>query len=103
MSKRDDKPDGFWHEDGQHGVPRGWAKGRPGKAPRGRKDGGSPRGGFGRSLFRAGPTRGHSRTGHDRRGGWFFRGPQLVFLFVLVNTMKCQDCGEFYRYPSKGN
>lgn len=75
MSRRDDKPDGFWQEDGQHGVPRGWLKGRAGKAPRGRERDTNPRG-WGRSLFRVGPTRGHIRSGHDKRGGWFFRRPR---------------------------
>lgn len=68
---RKDKDDGSWWE-GSSNVPRGWLKGRAGKAPRGREGGGTNPRGFGRSLFRAGPTRGSSSTGHDRRGGWFF-------------------------------
>lgn len=66
--KGDDK--GSWDEDGRK-VVKGWPKGRAGKAPKGKGKDTNPRG-FAHSLFRSGPTRGHSSTGHDRRGGWFF-------------------------------
>ena len=28
---------------------------------------------------------------------------RILWLLVVVSMAKCQDCGEFYRYPSKGN
>jgi hypothetical protein len=73
MSRRD-KDDGSWDEDGQS-IIRGWPKGRAGRAPGRGERGQNPRG---YSRLKAGPTRGHSRAPgfHDRRGGWFFRGPR---------------------------
>jgi hypothetical protein len=71
MSKASDrKGGGFWWEDGK---PAGQSRGRAGRAP-GSKHQEGPMSGGGLGLFRRGPTRGTSRTGHDRRGGWFFGG-----------------------------
>lgn len=66
---RKDKHDGFWWED-DHNVPR-TRTGRAGKGPRARERD-SPESGWGLGFGRRGPTRGMSRTGHDRKGGWLF-------------------------------
>ena len=71
MSRRY-KDDGSWDEDGQS-IIRGWPKGPAGRAPGRGERGQNPRG---YSRLKTGPTRGYTGTGHDRRGGWFFRGPR---------------------------
>ena len=68
--KYDDHPRSMYLEDGRL-LKWGHKTGRAGKSP-------SSKGGqgnwmrFGRSKIQGGPSRGHSRTGHDRKGGWLF-------------------------------
>jgi hypothetical protein len=60
---------GSWDEDGRKIAPT-WPKGGAGSRPKGKaKD--KPAGGFGLSIFKRGPTRGHSSTGNPRKGFWW--------------------------------
>jgi len=60
--------DGHWLRSGHR---TGRAGAAPGRKGRGTRSGSNPRQ---RGLFRTGPSRGTSRTGNDRRGGWLFGG-----------------------------
>jgi hypothetical protein len=54
-------------------VPPDHRTGRAGRGPGRREDAtDKPRMGWSRSWAQGGPTRGHARSGNDRRGGWIF-------------------------------